>query len=141
MDTHVAHEHHGRIKSRIVWAAALLAAAALETGHAAEQAYPSRPVRVIVGLAPGGGTDTVGRVLIQKLSETFGQSFVIDNRPSAGGNVAGELVAKATPDGHTLPSSRRRTWSTRVCTATSATMLSGTSPPSRSSFIRNTIFQ
>jgi len=69
---------------------------------AAETAYPSRPVRVIVGLAPGGGTDTVGRILIQKLSEVLGQSFVIDNRPSAGGNVAGELVARATPDGHTL---------------------------------------
>jgi tripartite-type tricarboxylate transporter receptor subunit TctC len=102
MDTHVAHEHHGRMKFRIVLAAALLGAAVLDTAHAAEQAYPSRPVRVIVGLAPGGGTDTVGRVLIQKLSDVFGQSFVVDNRPSAGGNVAGELVAKATPDGHTL---------------------------------------
>jgi tripartite-type tricarboxylate transporter receptor subunit TctC len=69
---------------------------------AAVTVYPSRPVRVIVGLAPGGGTDTVGRILIQKLSEVLGQSFVIDNRPSAGGNVAGEFVARATPDGHTL---------------------------------------
>jgi tripartite-type tricarboxylate transporter receptor subunit TctC len=85
----------------IVLGAAMLAGAA-PLSDAAEQAYPSRPVRVIVGLAPGGGTDTVGRVLIQKLSDAFGQSFVVDNRPSAGGNVAGELVARATPDGHTL---------------------------------------
>ena len=82
--------------------AAALAASASTMSNAAEQPYPSRPVRVIVGLAPGGGTDTVGRILIQKLSDAFGQSFVVDNRPSAGGNVAGELVAHATPDGHTL---------------------------------------
>ena len=66
------------------------------------QSYPTRSVRVLVGLAPGGGTDTVARVMTQKLSDTLGQSFVVDNRPSAGGNVAGELAARATPDGHTL---------------------------------------
>jgi tripartite-type tricarboxylate transporter receptor subunit TctC len=86
---------------RIVCAAALIGSA-VTMSNAAEQSYPSRPVRVIVGLAPGGGTDTVGRILVQKLADVFGQSFVIDNRPSAGGNVAGELVAHATPDGHTL---------------------------------------
>src|SRR3954447_12642566 len=89
------------MKARIVFMAAAIAGAATMS-NAAEQPYPSRPVRVIVGLAPGGGTDTVGRILIQKLSDVFGQSFVIDNRPSAGGNVAGELLAHATPDGHTL---------------------------------------
>jgi tripartite-type tricarboxylate transporter receptor subunit TctC len=89
------------MKAHIVFSAALVAGIAT-VSTAAETAYPSRPVRVIVGLAPGGGTDTVGRILIQKLSEVLGQSFVIDNRPSAGGNVAGELVARATPDGHTL---------------------------------------
>jgi len=66
------------------------------------QTYPDRPVRVLVGLAPGGGTDSVARLMTQKLADTLGQSFVIDNRPSAGGNVAGELAARATPDGHTL---------------------------------------
>jgi tripartite-type tricarboxylate transporter receptor subunit TctC len=66
------------------------------------QTYPSRSVRVIVGLAPGGGTDTVGRIISQRLADAFGQTFVVDNRPSAGGNVAGELLARATPDGHTL---------------------------------------
>jgi len=66
------------------------------------QDYPTRSVRVIVGLAPGGGTDTVARIISQRLAGVFGQSFVIDNRPSAGGNVAGELTARATPDGYTL---------------------------------------
>jgi tripartite-type tricarboxylate transporter receptor subunit TctC len=56
----------------------------------------------LVGLAPGGGTDTVGRVMMQKLADVFGQSFVVDNRPSAGGNIAGELAARAAPDGYTL---------------------------------------
>jgi tripartite-type tricarboxylate transporter receptor subunit TctC len=70
--------------------------------QAAAPAYPERPVRVLVGLAPGGGTDSVARVLTQKLAEVFSQSFVVDNRPSAGGNVAGELAARATPDGYTL---------------------------------------
>jgi tripartite-type tricarboxylate transporter receptor subunit TctC len=66
------------------------------------QAYPTRSVRVLVGLAPGGGTDTVARLMSGKLAEALGQSFIIENRPSAGGNVAGEIAARATPDGHTL---------------------------------------
>ena len=87
-----------------VCASALLIAVMPGVAMAAESAhsYPARAVRVIVGLAPGGGTDTVGRVISQKLSDVFGQSFIVDNRPSAGGNVAGELLARATPDGHTL---------------------------------------
>lgn len=90
---------------RCACVSALLAAAAPGATIAAEsaaQSYPARSVRVIVGLAPGGGTDTVGRVISQKLSDVLGQSFIVDNRPSAGGNVAGELLARATPDGHTL---------------------------------------
>jgi tripartite-type tricarboxylate transporter receptor subunit TctC len=75
---------------------------AASTGYAADQTYPARSVRVLVGLAPGGGTDTVGRLISQKLSDVLGQSFVVDNRPSAGGNVAGELAARANPDGYTL---------------------------------------
>jgi tripartite-type tricarboxylate transporter receptor subunit TctC len=72
------------------------------TPVAIAQQYPDRPVRVLVGLAPGGGTDSVARIITQKLADTLGQSFVVDNRPSAGGNVAGELAARATPDGYTL---------------------------------------
>ncbi len=81
--------------------ALVLGNAAAVTATSAQQ-YPDRSVRVLVGLAPGGGTDTVGRVLAQKLSDVLGQSFIVDNRPSSGGNVAGELAARAAPDGHTL---------------------------------------
>jgi tripartite-type tricarboxylate transporter receptor subunit TctC len=66
------------------------------------QAYPSRPVRIIVGLAPGGGTDIVARLIGQWLSEHLGQSFVIENRPGAGGNIGTEAVVNAAPDGYTL---------------------------------------
>jgi tripartite-type tricarboxylate transporter receptor subunit TctC len=90
------------MKAQLMCAALLAAAGVTATSDAAEQAYPARSVRVLVGLAPGGGTDTVGRAIAQKLSDALGQTFVVDNRPSAGGNLAGELVANATPDGHTL---------------------------------------
>jgi tripartite-type tricarboxylate transporter receptor subunit TctC len=66
------------------------------------QAYPARPVRIIVGLAAGGGTDIVARLIGQWLSERLGQSFVIENRPGAAGNVATEAVVNASPDGYTL---------------------------------------
>ena len=82
------------------WIAAVASlAAVLSVFSAAHAAYPERPVRVIVGLAPGGGTDTIARIMTPKLTEVFGQSFVIDNRPSSGGNIAGELLARAQPDG------------------------------------------
>lgn len=64
--------------------------------------YPNKPVRVIVPVAPGGGTDLIARVVMSKLSESMGGPFVIDNRPGAGGNLAAELVAKSSPDGYTL---------------------------------------
>jgi tripartite-type tricarboxylate transporter receptor subunit TctC len=66
------------------------------------QAYPSRPVRIIVGFAPGGGTDIMARLIGQWLSERFGQQFVIENRPGAGANIATEAVVNASPDGYTL---------------------------------------
>jgi tripartite-type tricarboxylate transporter receptor subunit TctC len=66
------------------------------------QDYPSRPVRVIVPSAPGGGFDLVGRVLAQKLGEQMGQAFVVENRPGAGTLVGTQLVARAAPDGYTL---------------------------------------
>ena len=90
-----------KIVARWIIAVASLAAV-LSVFSAAHAAYPERPVRVIVGLAPGGGTDTIARIMTQKLTEVFGQSFVIDNRPSSGGNIAGELLARAQPDGYTL---------------------------------------
>jgi tripartite-type tricarboxylate transporter receptor subunit TctC len=66
------------------------------------QAYPTRPVRIIVGFAPGGALDIVARLIGQWLSERLGQQFVIDNRPGAGGNIATEAVVRAPADGYTL---------------------------------------
>ena len=90
------------MKIHSLLAAAIALGSAPLVTEAAGQSYPERPVRVLVGLAPGGGTDTVTRVMTQKLSDVLGQPFIVDNRPSAGGNVAGELAARAAPDGYTL---------------------------------------
>ena len=64
--------------------------------------YPERPVTIVVGFPPGGPSDVLARIVANKLGELLGQPFVIDNRPGAGGNVAGEVVAHAAPDGYTL---------------------------------------
>jgi tripartite-type tricarboxylate transporter receptor subunit TctC len=66
------------------------------------QAYPTRPVRIIVGQAAGSGSDIAARLLGQRLSERLGQPFVVENRPGAGGNIATEAVVRALPDGYTL---------------------------------------
>src|SRR5215468_535451 len=66
------------------------------------QAYPSRPVRIIVGYAAGGGTDISARVVGQWLSERLNQQFFIENRPGAATNIATEAVARSSPDGYTL---------------------------------------
>jgi tripartite-type tricarboxylate transporter receptor subunit TctC len=68
----------------------------------AVEPYPARPVRLIIGLAPGGGTDLQARLFAQKLSENFGRPFVVENRTGAGGTVAYAQVAKSPPDGYTL---------------------------------------
>ena len=66
------------------------------------QAYPTRPVRIIVGFAPAGGTDIMARLIGQWLSERLGQQFVIENRPGAASNIGTEMVVNAPPDGYTL---------------------------------------
>lgn len=65
-------------------------------------AYPSKPVRFVVGYSPGGGTDLTTRIVAERLGPVLGQSIVVENRPGAGSNIAGELVAKSAPDGYTL---------------------------------------
>jgi tripartite-type tricarboxylate transporter receptor subunit TctC len=72
------------------------------TRIARAQAYPTRPVRIVVGFPAGGGNDLYGRLIAQWLSERLGQQFVVENRAGAGGNLAAESVAHAAPDGYTL---------------------------------------
>src|SRR5574339_174020 len=69
---------------------------------ASAQNYPSKPVRVVIPISAGSGLDIVGRSVSQKLSQVWGQPLVIDNRPGAGGTVGTALVARSSPDGHTL---------------------------------------
>jgi tripartite-type tricarboxylate transporter receptor subunit TctC len=77
-------------------------AALAADARAPDASYPSKPVRMLVGFSPGGGTDVVARIVGKKLSETWNQQVVIDNRPGAGGLLAFEMTAKANPDGYTL---------------------------------------
>src|SRR5262249_22362133 len=94
--------HRGTFTRRDV----LKASAALPLGVAAipasADAYPSRPVKVVIPYPPAGGADTVGRLLFQKLGEMWGAQFVIDNRGGAGGTIAAAAVAKAEHDGYTV---------------------------------------
>ena len=75
---------------------------ALFAAIASAQPYPAKPIRLVVPFPPGGATDLLARDVAQKLTEAWGQSIIVDNRPGAGGNIGTELVAKAAPDGYTL---------------------------------------
>ena len=79
-----------------------LISCALVAAPSIAQQYPSKPVRIIAPFAPGGGTDFIARVAAAKLTETLGQTVIVDNRPGAGGTLGAELGAKAVPDGYTL---------------------------------------
>lgn len=85
-----------RISVALITAAGTLAAPALAAD------YPTKPIRLIVGFAPGGGTDTTARAMAAKLTDLLGQQIIIDNRAGAAGNIATDMAAKATPDGYTL---------------------------------------
>ena len=86
------------IKPSLAVAVTLLAG----LGNAHAQGYPTRPVMLVLGFAPGGPSDVMARIFGKKLEQVLGQPVVIENRPGAGGNVAAEAVARATPDGHSM---------------------------------------
>jgi tripartite-type tricarboxylate transporter receptor subunit TctC len=84
------------------WLSAVVALLVLACGTGWAQQYPTKPVRVIIVFPPGGGTDIVGRILFQKVSEQLNQQFVVDNRAGAGGTIGAAIVAKSPPDGYTV---------------------------------------
>jgi tripartite-type tricarboxylate transporter receptor subunit TctC len=85
---------------KTAWIAAI--ALAVAGSALAQGSYPTRPVTMVVGFAPGGGTDTVARIIAKNLSESLGQQVVVENRSGAGGNIATDYVAHAEPDGYTI---------------------------------------
>jgi len=85
-----------------VLAAASAAALAQTPSTASGQAYPSRPIRIVVAYTPAGTTDILARAIGQKMTESWGQPVIVDNRPGANGNIGTELAARATPDGYTI---------------------------------------
>jgi tripartite-type tricarboxylate transporter receptor subunit TctC len=87
------------VRSARLVASVLAASLALSAGA---QTYPSRPVKLVVGFPPGGGTDILGRIVAQKLSESWRQQVIVENRPGASATIGANVVAKAPPDGYTL---------------------------------------
>jgi tripartite-type tricarboxylate transporter receptor subunit TctC len=112
-------------------AAAIVAAS---SAAAWAQAYPTRPVRIIVGWPAGGGGDVVARLMGQWLSERLGQQFIVENRPGATSNIGTDAVAHASPDGYTLLLATARMQSTRRSTKTSISISSATSRRSQASW-------
>ena len=90
---------YSSVAARILVASML---AAFAGACAAQETYPAKPIRIIVPYAAGGGTDLITRLIGQRMSESWGQQVVVDNRPGGNGIIAGEIVTKAAPDGYTL---------------------------------------
>jgi tripartite-type tricarboxylate transporter receptor subunit TctC len=88
------------MKRMATWLAVLIAS--LAAGTAAAQQYPTKPVRIVVGFAPGGGSDFIARVIANKLTERFGSQVIVENRPGAGSTLGTELVVRSPADGYTL---------------------------------------
>ena len=88
--------------NRMCWKVAAGVALALPVAPAWSQAYPAKPVRLVVGFAPGGSTDVVARLVAKKLTDSFAQTVIVDNRPGASSNIAAQAVARAPADGYTL---------------------------------------
>lgn len=89
-------------RSVLIGGAAALGAMPLISGKSRADTWPSHPVKFVVPFAPGGTTDILGRLVAAKLSEDYGQQFIVENKPGAGGNIAADYVAKSDPDGYTF---------------------------------------
>src|SRR6187455_3833667 len=87
-------------KLRVLLFALIFVVSSLATAQTA--AWPAKPVKILVGASPGGGTDIIARMLADKYTATFGQPFVVENRPGAANTIASDVTAKSPPDGYTL---------------------------------------
>lgn len=92
------------IKKRVMASLLLMGALGLNSAGVAhaQDNYPNKPIRMVLGFPVGGGTDAICRALAQKMGEILGQSVIVENKPGANGNIAGDIVAKSTPDGYTI---------------------------------------
>src|SRR5262245_64867586 len=97
-----AHLAHGSRRAIGLLALAIVASFAIAQVNAQPARYPDKPIKILVGFAAGGGTDVAARILAAKLTESLGQSVVVENRAGASGMIAADAVAKSMPDGYTL---------------------------------------